>query len=97
MVGAVRQEILSGIREHVHFTRLREHLRAFPDVVVTSDDHAQAASLFNRCRAKGVQGSNTDFLICAIAARHKFSIYSTDSDFTHFAKVLPIVLHEAGR
>ena len=95
LIGAVRQELLSGIRERVHFERVREHLRAFPDVEVTRDDYEQAASFFNICRTKGVQGSNTDFLICAIAARDGLAIFTTDADFTHFARMLPITLHTA--
>lgn len=95
LIGPVRQELLSGIRERVHFERVREHLRAFPDVDVTRDDYEQAASFFNTCRIKGVQGSNTDFLICAIAARDGLAIFTTDADFTHFARLLPITLHSA--
>lgn len=95
MISPVRQEILSGIRERAQFDKLREHLRAFPDVEVTSHDYEEAAALFNRCREKGIQGSNTDFLICAVAARHEFSIFTTDDDFKHFARVLPITLHHA--
>jgi predicted nucleic acid-binding protein len=97
MIGPIRQEVLSGIKERAHFDRLREHLRAFSDTEITSDDYEEAASFYNRCRGKGIQGSNTDFLICAIAARNEFSIFTTDADFTHFAKVLPIALHDRAR
>ncbi|MFI5307441.1 MAG: PIN domain-containing protein [Polyangiales bacterium] len=95
MIGPVRQEILSGIRERPHFDRLREHLRAFPDAEITSTDYEEAATLFNRCREKGIQGSNTDFLMCAVAARLQLSIFTTGADFEHFARVLPITLHQA--
>ena len=95
MIGAIRQELLSGIKEHAHFERVRDHLRAFSDIEITSDDYEGAASFYNSCRAKGIQGSNTDFLICAIAARNEFSIFTTDADFTHFARVLPIELHNS--
>lgn len=97
MIGPVRQEVLSGIREPAHFDRLREHLRAFPDLAITPDDYEIAASFYNRCRAKGIQGSNTDFLICAVAARNEFRIFTTDGDFTRFAALLPIVLHSVAR
>jgi hypothetical protein len=40
-----------------------------------------------------IQGSNTDFLICAATARRGFGILTTDTDFAHFARVLPIELH----
>jgi predicted nucleic acid-binding protein len=94
MIGPVRQELLSGIKERAQCEKLREHLRAFSDLEITSADYEEAASNFNRCRQKGIQGSNTDFLICAIAARHEFSIFTTDDDFEHYAKVLPITLHD---
>lgn len=93
IIGAIRQELLSGIRERSQFERLRDHLRAFPDTAVTADDHEEAAAFFNQCREQGIQGSNTDFLICAIAARHGFPIFTTDADFARFAKILPIALH----
>jgi len=44
-----------------------------------------------------VQGSNTDFLICAVAVRNQLAIYTTDKDFSIFAKHLPIILHAARR
>lgn len=94
MIGQIRQELLSGIRERAQFETLREHLRAFPDSEIASADHEEAAAFFNRCREQGIQGSNTDFLICAVAARNELSIFTTDEDFTHFASVLPIVLHD---
>jgi predicted nucleic acid-binding protein len=52
----------------------------------------RAASFFNRCRRKGIQGSNTDFLICAAAHRHEVPIFTTDLDFPRFEKILPIAL-----
>jgi predicted nucleic acid-binding protein len=95
IIGAIRQELLSGIREQAQFERLRDHLRAFPDTSVTTEDYEEAAIYFNRCRDKGVQGSNTDFLICAVAVRNGFSILTTDEDFQLFAKIVPIALHYA--
>jgi len=94
MIGPIRQEILSGIRERPHYERLREQLRSFPDSEITSGDYEEAASFYNRCRTKGIQGSNTDFLICAIAARNAFPIFTTDQDFTHYAGILPIELYD---
>jgi predicted nucleic acid-binding protein len=93
MLGPVRQELLSGVRGEQQYEALRRHLRAFPDIALEAEDYEEAASFFNRCRAKGVQGSNTDFLICAVAARRRFGILTADTDFLHFAKVLPIELH----
>lgn len=93
MVGAVRQELLSGIRSQTQFNKLRNHLRAFPDLELNTGDYETASEFFNICRTKGIQGSNTDFLICAVAARHKMPIFTTDGDFKLFQSVLPITLH----
>lgn len=97
IIGPIRQEILSGLREDRQFEKLQHHLAAFPDIPLTTDDYVTAARFFNTCRAKGVQGSNTDFLICAVAVRLKLAIYTTDRDFALFSNHLPIVLHEQRR
>jgi len=93
VLGPVRQELLSGMPVLRHFEELRDHLRAFQDLALDSGDYEEAAEFFNRCRAKGIQGPNTDFLICAAAARRHFAILTTDTDFDHYAKVLSIELH----
>lgn len=95
MCGVIRQEILSGIRESAAFDQLRDRLRAFGDEPVTTEDYERAAAFYNVCRAKGVQGSNTDFLLCAVSANHALPILTTDADFTRYAKLLPIALHPA--
>lgn len=94
MLGPVRQELLSGVKVRRQFELLREHLRSFPDLLLGQEDYEEAASSFNRCRELGIQGSNTDFLICAAALRRDLSIYTTDGDFRHYAKVLKLELHE---
>lgn len=97
IIGPIRQEILSGLREDTQFKKLQKYLAAFPDIPLKTGDYAKAAEFFNMCRAKGVQGSNTDFLICAVAVRWQLAIYTTDKDFDLFKKHLPIVLHEERR
>jgi predicted nucleic acid-binding protein len=94
MLGAVRQEVLSGMKVKAQFDQLREHLRSFPDLELETADYEEAASAFNRCRERGVQGSNTDFLICAAAVRRKLAVYTTDGDFRRFARILDVELHE---
>ncbi len=93
LMGPVRQEILSGVKDKKQFDRLRDNLKAFPDIQLTAEDYEDGARFFNACRAKGIQGSNTDFLICAAAIRRDISILTTDRDFEGFAKILPISLH----
>jgi predicted nucleic acid-binding protein len=93
IIGPIRQELLSGIKDHAQFERLRHHLRAFSDTEISVHDYEEAASFYNQCRARGIQGSSSDFLICAIASRNDLTIFTADEDFLHFAQVLPIVLH----
>ena len=94
IIGPIRQELLSGVKKVKQFDLLREHLRSFPDIELTTNDFELAAEFFNRCRGRGIQGSNTDFLICAVASRRRHSVFTTDVDFSRFARILPIVLHK---
>jgi len=95
IMGLIRQELLSGVRNSVQFESLKLHLRPFRDLALVTEDHEEAASFFNRCRTHGIQGSTIDFLICAAAARRDLSIFTTDHDFSNYARVLPIQLHAA--
>ncbi len=93
MLGAIRQELLSGIKLATQFTALQTSLRAFEDIALTQADYELAAEFFNRCRGQGIQGSNTDFLICAASSRRELPILTTDLDFALFQKHLPIQLY----
>jgi predicted nucleic acid-binding protein len=92
MPGPIRQELLSGIRDRRQFERLETSLKAFPDAILEKVDYVLAASFYNLCRGNGIQGSNTDFLICTAAVRLTDTIFTTDADFTLFARHLPISL-----
>lgn len=93
MIGPVRQETLSGIPDAGVWQNLRSALRAFDDLLLLVEDYELAADCYNRCRAVGVQGSFTDFLICAVSQRYAASIFTIDRDFLNYANQLPIVLH----
>ncbi len=93
VIGPIRQELLSGLREDAQFEKLKQHLAPFPDLPITTDDHVAAARFFNTCRGRGVQGSSTDFLICAVADRRELAIFTTDRNFSLYAQCLPIILH----
>lgn len=92
--GPIRQEILSGIRDEAQFKKVKTHLAAFLDIPTITEDYITAAKFFNLCRGKGIHGSNTDCLICAVAVRNRLAIFTKDKDFLRFARYLPIVLHE---
>lgn len=93
MIGPIRQEILYGIKHEAQFVNLKENLNGFTDLKLNENDYILAAQFYNLCRSKGIQGSNTDFLICALSANYNLGIFTTDQDFQHFSKHLPINLH----
>lgn len=92
LLGATRQEVLSGIRDELQFRRIRNDLRAFDDVSLGISDYEEAAQMSNKCRGAGIAGTSVDMLICAVTVHHGWQIFSTDLDFTHYAEVLPIQL-----
>ena len=94
LIGPIRQELLSGIKNKKQFDALKGALQAFPDLPLQVEDYQCAAEFFNRCRQHGIQGSNTDFLICAIAYRRGMEIFTVDQDFALFRKHLPLTLYK---
>lgn len=93
MMGAIRQELLCGIKTATQFEALRSMLTAFDDIALTQQDYEKAAEAFNTCRAHGIQGSNTDFLICAASINHQLPIFSSDNDFQMYRQWLPVRLY----
>ena len=94
MMGPIRQELLSGIKSAAQLQSLKEALLGFDDLALVRTDFELAAEFFNLCRGQGLQGSHTDFLICAAASTRKLPILTTDKGFLFFAKHLPIRLLE---
>lgn len=92
MLGPIRQELLSGIKEQSQFKLLKEILSYYDDFPIVTKDYELAAEFFNTCRSKGIHGSNTDFLICAVSKRNRFPIFTIDKDFERFAKHIQISL-----
>jgi predicted nucleic acid-binding protein len=97
LVGPIRQELLSGIREEAQFKKIRDYLRAFREPSLEAEDYEDAARMSNQCRSRGIAGSAVDFLICAAAHRRGWAILTTDRDFQNYASVLPVRLHSAAR
>jgi predicted nucleic acid-binding protein len=94
IIGPIRQELLSGISDEKIFNNLKEKMKGFNDFPIQTMDYELAAEYSNICRRNGIQGSNTDFIICAIAARNDFEIFTTDDDFRKYKEYLPIKLFD---
>jgi predicted nucleic acid-binding protein len=94
IMGMIRQELLSGIRDEDRFRKLRDYLRAFDDPRLETSDYEQAAHMHNQCRNQGIAGSAIDFLICAMAHRRGWQVFTMDRDFERYGKVLGLKLYE---
>jgi len=97
ILGIVRQELLSGIKNQTQFAELQQILRSFPDEPVTTEDHESAALAGNRCRSHGIAVAPVDMLLCAVSDLRGWPIFTSDSDFRRYSTVLSIKLHEPRR
>jgi predicted nucleic acid-binding protein len=95
IIGLVRQEVLSGIKTQREFDKLRQKLSTLRDEPVDTQDHEAAAEAGNKCRTRGIAVSTVDILICAVAQRRGMPIFTTDPDFSRYARVLALTLHAA--
>ena len=93
IIGPVRQELLSGIKNPAQYEKLRITLRPFRDEPIETSDYEAAAKAANDCRSKGMGVSAVDILICAVTLARQWSIFTMDPDFRNYARVLPIKLH----
>jgi len=92
LIGPIRQELLSGLSEINTYKKLREHLIAFDDLEIMTEDYETAANFYNICMKEGVQGSHIDFLICAIGNNHNLPIFTLDKDFLNYSEYIDINL-----
>jgi predicted nucleic acid-binding protein len=90
LIGAVRQEVLSGLTNAGEFERLRSHLAEFADEAPLVSDYEEAARCRNVCISAGIAGSGADMLICAVSMRLEVPILTTDRDFERYAAHLPL-------
>ena len=93
MIGPIRQELLSGLRHKQQFSLLEERLSVFLDTPIETSDYLEAARFFNLLQGGGVTGTPIDLLICAVAHRREWAIFTSDADFERYARILPLRLH----
>ena len=88
IVGPIRQEILSGIRDKAQFAKIEELLDPFRNEEITAGDYVEAARLFNLCQNHGVQCGAVDTLLCAVAVRNRCGILTCDGGLQRCIGVL---------
>ncbi|MEN9309205.1 MAG: hypothetical protein RL173_3137, partial [Fibrobacterota bacterium] len=80
MIGPIRQEILTGIKDDNKYAILKEYLQAFEDEPITTEAYEYAAKVANGCMKNGIAISAIDAIIVAVIVLHGFEIYSNDQD-----------------
>lgn len=88
ILGPVRQEILSGIRDSAKFAKTQSLLDPFRDEPIDPGDFVEAARYFNLCRDRGIECGPVDILICAVAVRMQYDILTSDKGLKRCIQVL---------
>lgn len=94
IMGPIRQELLSGIKNRNVFDQLSNKIRSFEDEILVTEDYENAAEINNLCRSNGIQGSHIDFLIAATAINRSIAIFTTDKDFQNYSTIVELKLHK---
>jgi predicted nucleic acid-binding protein len=90
ITGLVLQELLQGFRGPKAREALVARLRPLPLLVPDRRDHIEAAEIRTTCRRAGVQLGTVDALLAQLCLRHRLMMLTTDRDFVHVSKVVPL-------
>jgi predicted nucleic acid-binding protein len=93
--GLILQELLQGFRGPRARPQIEARFTSLPLLVPDREDHIQAADVRNRCRRAGVQLGTIDALIAQLCIQHGLTLLSTDRDFSHAAKHVPLTVWNA--
>ena len=88
MIGPIRQEILTGIKEYNKFLVLKEYMQAFEDEPISTEMYEFGAKIANDCMRNGIAISTVDATIVSVIATHGFEIYTNDQDFMRYKTVI---------
>lgn len=90
--GIVIQELLQGFLGPRDRRRIIERFQALPLLQPDPRTHIAAASLRNKCRRGGVQLGTIEALIAQLCIQHSLALLTTDKDFLHAARHVPLRL-----
>ena len=88
IIGPIRQEVLSGVKDSAQFEKLRRSLETFQDGPLTTPLYEDAARMFNLCRSRGVECGRVDMLLCAVAVLKHWAILTNDGGLKRCIEVL---------
>lgn len=90
--GIVIQELLQGFSGPKDKAQIIERFQALSFIQPSRETHIAAAELRNKCRQSGVQLATIDALIAQLCIEHDLSLLTTDQDFVHAARYIPLQL-----
>ena len=88
--GLILQELLQGAVAAATRAAIADRFAALTMLVPTTADHVAAAELSNTCRRQGVQLKTVDALIAQLCIAHDLTLLTTDADFRHAARHMPL-------
>jgi len=90
----VYQELLQGTGNEKEYNLLKEYLETLPfyDLRYGKKSFANAASMYFRCRKKGITIRSTiDLIIAEIAIENDLYLLHDDADYTNISRVFKIL------
>ncbi|MCX7555970.1 PIN domain-containing protein [Xanthomonadaceae bacterium JHOS43] len=96
ITGAIAQELIYGLSASNAADAVTQALAALPYLAPALEDHLAAARMQRLLRAEGIQMSGADALIVQLALTHDLLLLTTDRDFTHAARHVPLRLWTQG-
>lgn len=88
--GLVLQELLQGFNGPKASIDLIARFRDIPLLSPTRETHIEAANLRNHCRRNGVQAGTVDAMIAQLCIENELQLLTTDQDFSHMARFVPL-------
>jgi predicted nucleic acid-binding protein len=88
--GVILLELLRGFVPARAQQTIRGDFDSLDVVEPRWSDYEAAAELSNACRRGGVQLSSIDALIAQLAIVHELALLTTDQDFVHASRIVPL-------
>ncbi len=85
--GIVWQELLAGVRSESQFRQLEAHLAAFPLLLASQQNHAEAARIAAACATRRIECSAVQALVAAHTMDAKAPLFTLDRDYAAIARV----------
>ena len=90
--GIVIQELLQGFSGPKDRQRIIDRFQSLPLLQPDRHSYIAAAEIRNVCRRSGVQIGTIDALITQLCIEHDLALLTTDKDFRHAVKHVPLKL-----